>query len=156
MKVINRIFQNRNDEHLRSKTHVNNVLEDETNQINKQRTESEQYEPIYFDELSLSKFIEDYLDYQIEYAYGELAKISDIRNPAEEQIQHANTAKDGTDLTDNIPLAMSRDNNPLSKTTNFKEKTGAPNKLAAGFLKNIGEDTQQKGAPESVFSTEKN
>lgn len=26
-------------------------------------------QPIYFDELSLSKFIEDYLDYQITYAY---------------------------------------------------------------------------------------
>lgn len=39
-----------------------------------------QNQPIYFDELSLSKFIEEYLDYQIEYAYGELGKISDNRS----------------------------------------------------------------------------
>jgi len=31
--------------------------------------------PIYFDELSLSKFIEDYLDYQITYAYDQLESI---------------------------------------------------------------------------------
>ena len=37
----------------------------------------EQQDPIYFDEFSLSKFLEDYLDYQIEYAYGELSKIHD-------------------------------------------------------------------------------
>ena len=36
-------------------------------------------QPIYFDELSLSKFIEEYLDYQIEYAYSELGKIIDNR-----------------------------------------------------------------------------
>ena len=33
-------------------------------------------QPIYFDELSLSKFIEDYLDYQIDYAHQELSKLN--------------------------------------------------------------------------------
>ena len=49
-----------------------------------------QQQPIYFDELSLSKFIEEYLDYQIEYAYSELGKISDSRTG--DTLQHSNTA----------------------------------------------------------------
>jgi hypothetical protein len=64
LKKINRIFQNRHVPIPRMNSENDDLARSAKNQ--------EDSQPIYFDELSLSKFIEDFLDYQIQYAYEQL------------------------------------------------------------------------------------
>ena len=72
LKRIAKIFTNKQEEAYNRRPPVEEggqppLLEEVTNNST---------QPIYFDELSLSKFIEDYLDYQIDYAHQELSKLN--------------------------------------------------------------------------------
>lgn len=82
--------------------------------------------PIYFDELSLCKFIEDYLDYQIDYAHSELSKISG--DSRDDSVKHSHT---GVNSNNKNPI---QEEIPDAKENAYRSNTSAQNSLAANFL----------------------
>lgn len=155
LKNLNRIFQNRQDDMYRQKSTVDGIDDGgvkmnnlESNYKNQGTFGISQQQPIYFDELSLSKFIEEYLDYQIEYAYSELGKITDTRN----ELQHSGTAS--ANLLSSSRRGSAKEEAKLTRLSGEGAASAAPasaqpkNALAAGFLQRVSAE----GAAEALAS----
>ena len=95
--------------------------------------------------MSLSKFIEDFLDYQIEYAYGELSKIGDMRDP--DLLHHASTSISPRDITNNIEEQKQK----LLAEPEKGAKAKPMNKLGAAFLQNL----QDNGTADNLAAAQK-